>query len=120
MVREFVCICCPVGCRLTVTLDDAGNVLDVTGNTCNRGKEYAVSEVTAPTRMITTTVKTADGICVPVKTEKPVPKEKIFNCMEEIKLHTVSLPIRTGDVVVSDVAGTGINVIATRSFDSSQ
>ena len=118
MIKEFVCICCPVGCRLSVTLDEAGAVQDVTGNTCNRGKEYAISEVTAPTRMITTTVRTADGISVPVKTEKPVPKEMIFKCMEQIKENIAALPIKVGDVVVSDVAGTGVNVVATRSFDS--
>ncbi|MBP5262385.1 MAG: DUF1667 domain-containing protein [Clostridiales bacterium] len=114
MTKELVCICCPMGCRITVTMD-GDSVTDVTGNTCNRGREYAVSEMTAPVRMVTSFVKTSEGICIPVKTASPIPKERIFDCMADIKSVTASLPVKVGDVMISDVAGTGIDVIATRS-----
>ena len=116
MIKEFVCICCPMGCRLSVTLNDSGEVEEVSGNTCIRGKNYAISEVTAPTRMITTTIKTPDGVCVPVKTKEPIPKGEIFSCMEEIKKQTVELPVHVGDIVLRDVAGTGVDIVATRSL----
>ncbi len=117
MNKELVCICCPMGCRLSVSLDDNGSVTEVTGNTCNRGKDYAISEMTAPTRMVTSTVISTEGVSVPVKTKEPVPKEKIFETMEFIKKAELSLPVHVGDVVVDNVAGTGIDVIATRSFE---
>ncbi|SEQ26132.1 CxxC motif-containing protein [Lachnospiraceae bacterium NE2001] len=114
--KEFVCICCPMGCSLSVELDDAGNVTEVTGNTCNRGRDYAISEVTAPTRMVTTTVRSVEGVSIPVKTKEPIPKGKIFECMEDIKKAVVSLPVKVGDTIVSNVAGTGIDIVATRSL----
>ena len=116
MNKEFVCICCPMGCHLSVELSDANEVLSVSGNTCNRGKEYAVSEVTAPTRMVTSTVRTLQNVSVPVKTKDPIPKGKIFECMDAIKKAKVELPVKTGDVLIADVAGTGVDVIATRSL----
>lgn len=116
MNRELICICCPMGCRITVTTED-GVITDVTGNTCPRGKEYAVSELTAPVRMVTSFVKTDGGVCVPVKTASPVPKEKIKDVMKEIKQIQAVLPVKMGDVIINDVAGTGINIIATRSTD---
>ena len=79
------------------------------------GREYAVSEMTAPVRMVTSFVKTSEGICIPVKTASPIPKEKIFDCMADIKSVVAHLPVKVGDVMISDVAGTGIDVIATRS-----
>ena len=116
MNRELICICCPMGCRINVTAED-GVITEVTGNTCPRGKEYAVSELTAPVRMVTSSVKTDGGVCVPVKTAAPVPKEKIMDVMKEIKETRTVLPVKMGDVIIYDVAGTGINIIATRSSD---
>lgn len=116
MEKEFVCICCPMGCRLSVKMNASGEVTGVTGNTCKRGEEYAVSEVTSPVRMVTSTVRSKNGVMVPVKTREPIPKGKIFECMEMIKSAQISLPVQVGDVIVKDVAGTGIDIIATRSF----
>lgn len=118
MNKELVCICCPMGCRIQVTTDDndTSKVLEVTGNTCPRGKEYAISEMTAPVRMVTSFAKTEEGTCVPVKTAKPIPKDLIFECVEEIKSASVTLPVKVGDVIRENVAGTGIDVVATRSF----
>ena len=115
MTKELVCICCPMGCRMTVELDGE-KVVSVTGNTCKRGSAYAVSEMTAPVRMVTTTVRTADGVSIPVKTKDPVPKDRIFDCVSEIKRAQVGLPVHVGDVIVSGVAGTGIDVVAARTL----
>lgn len=115
MTRNLICICCPRGCQLEVTLED-GQVTDVKGFSCKRGKDYAVSEVTAPVRMVTTTVRTEEGVSVPVKTAQPIPKDKIFACMEEIKAVRLHLPVQMGDVILENAAGTGIPVIAARSL----
>lgn len=113
--RELICIGCPMGCPLSVSVD--GHTVSVTGNTCPHGKEYAEKEVTAPTRVVTSTVKilNADLARVSVKTEKDIPKEKIFECMAEIRRASVTAPVAIGDIVIENVAGTGVNVIATKN-----
>lgn len=116
MVRELICISCPLGCSLKVELDENGAVLSVTGNTCKRGEEYGKKEVTAPTRTVTSTVK-VEGASVPVtpvRTKTDIPKEKIFACMEEIRKAVVKAPVHIGDVVLHNVAGTGVDVTATK------
>jgi CxxC motif-containing protein len=115
MKRELICICCPRGCNLTAEIED-GKVVSVSGNSCKRGETYAVSEVTAPVRMVTTTIRTAEGVSVPVKTAQPIPKDKIFDCMEAIKAVTLHLPVKMGDVVLENAAGTGVSVIAGRTL----
>ena len=117
MTKELTCICCPMGCRLGIELDDGtGDILSVIGNTCKRGHDYGISELTAPVRMVTTTVRTPEGVSIPVKTKEPVPKDKIFECMEDIKKAVVHTPVHTGDIIVENAAGTDIPVIATRSL----
>lgn len=113
--RELICIGCPMGCPLSVSVD--GQTVSVTGNTCPHGKEYAEKEVTAPTRVVTSTVKilNADLARVSVKTEKDIPKDKIFDCMAEIRRALVTAPVAIGDIVIESVAGTGVNVIATKN-----
>ncbi len=117
MVRELTCISCPLGCPLKVELDESGAVLSVTGNTCKRGEDYGKKEVTAPTRTVTSTIK-VEGASVPVtsvRTKTDIPKEKIFACMEEIRKATVKAPVHIGDVVIKNVAGTGVDVAATKA-----
>lgn len=113
--RELVCVSCPIGCSITVDLDENGNVLSVTGNTCKRGDKYARQECTHPERMVTSTVKVEGGkmAVVPVKTSEPIPKELIFDCMKEINKVTLKAPVKIGDVVVKNVLNTGIDVLAT-------
>lgn len=123
--RELICIGCPLGCPLTVTVEAsaeelrAGKVtedrINVTGNTCMNGEHYAKKEVLHPERMITSTVPVKDGAIprVPVKTASAVPKEKIFACMEEIRKVTAEAPVSIGDVILADCAGTGVNVVAS-------
>ena len=114
MIRELTCICCPMGCALKAEIED-GKVISVTGNTCIRGENYAKSEVTAPVRTVTTTASADNGKPIPVKTREPVAKEKIFDTVDEIKHTTVKLPVRMGDVIIENVAGTGVSVVAARS-----
>ena len=116
MIKELTCICCPMGCSLSAQIEN-GEVVSVTGNTCIRGENYAKSEVTAPVRTVTTTVVSESGRPIPVKTKEPVAKEKIFETVEQIKKTKVSLPVKMGDVVISNVADTGIDIVATRSVE---
>ena len=113
--RNLICINCPLGCPLTVTIEN-GVVTDVTGNTCKRGEIYGKKEVTNPTRIVTTTVKVEGGETerVSVKTREDIPKGKIFDCIKALKDVCVKSPVHIGDVVLSDVAGTGVDVIATK------
>lgn len=111
---EFVCICCPMGCDLEVKVD--GENITVSGNTCPRGRDYAIAEVTAPTRTVTTTVDVSGGeFRAPVKTAAPIPKGKIFDALAEIKAACVTAPVCIGDVIVAGVAGTDVDVVATRN-----
>lgn len=114
--RELICINCPLGCQLAVTLD-AGEVVSVTGNSCKRGETYGRKEVTNPTRIVCSSVPVVgspQGGMVSVKTAQDIPKGKIFAVMEEISGAFVTPPVEIGDVVIANVAGTGVDVIATR------
>ena len=104
--RELTCIGCPLGCAITVTMDGS-TVTAVTGNTCPRGDAYARKEVTNPTRIVTSTVR--------VNTASDIPKGRIFDCVNALKDITVNAPLKIGDVVLSDVAGTGVDIIAARN-----
>lgn len=111
--RNLTCIVCPMGCLLTVTEDADG--LHVSGNTCPRGEKYAVQEVTLPTRVITSSVKLTGGalpLC-PVKTAAPVPKAMIPQCLQAIRAASAAAPVRIGQILVDDLAGTGVALVAT-------
>lgn len=112
MERKLTCIICPLGCELTVQVEDK-KVLDVQGNTCPRGKVYAENECTNPQRTITSTVRCNDGSLIAVKTDKPIPKEKMMDCMTAINNAVATLPVSIGDVIIEDVFGS--NVVATQN-----
>ncbi len=112
MEKNLTCIVCPIGCQITVNVED-NKVLSVNGNGCARGKTYAQSEVLNPVRTITTTVKSADGKIVSVKTATPIPKEKVFEAMKIINKAKPRLPISIGDVIIKDVFGA--KLIATKN-----
>ena len=110
--RKYTCIICPQGCEITVTLDGE-EIVNIEGNTCQRGKTYVTEELTAPMRTLTTTVMSASGRPVPVRTSATVPKEKLFDCMKEINAVTAPKGVRRGDIIIDNVAGTGVPVVAT-------
>ena len=111
--RKLTCIVCPKGCDLTVEFDGAGEIKNIFGYTCPRGKDYAYAECTSPVRTVTSTVRCNDGEVVPVKTSKPVPKSMIFDVMREINSYEADSTVRIGDVLIADVCGTGSDVVAT-------
>lgn len=117
--RELICIGCPLGCPLTVTME-AGEVVSVEGNTCKRGDVYARKEVTNPTRIVTSTVMVEGGsdVTVSVKTQSDVPKGKIFECVKSLKGVVMTAPVHIGDVVVANAAGTGVDFIATSNVEA--
>lgn len=119
MEKELICIGCPIGCSMTVFAEEEGEErrITVSGNTCKKGREYAVKEITNPTRIVTSTVRVRDGEApvVPVKTQNDIPKDKIAECIREIKSICVQAPVRAGDCIIENTAGTGVRVIATKS-----
>ncbi len=118
MEQMITCINCPVGCRMKVTLNDQKEVLSVEGNTCPRGRKYAEQECTLPLRMITAVIPAKNsGTPLSVKTADPVPKHLIMDVMEALKKTEVSAPVKLGQVVLPDVCGTGVNIIATRPLE---
>ncbi|MBO4832255.1 MAG: DUF1667 domain-containing protein [Oscillospiraceae bacterium] len=117
--RELTCIQCPLGCQLAVTVD--GDAVTVTGNTCQRGAVYGEKEVTAPTRTVTGTIPVDGGEIarVSVKTAPDIPKDKIFDVMAEIRSAHLTAPVEAGRIIIHDVAGTGADVIATKTVKRS-
>lgn len=116
-MREMICICCPMGCRLTV--EKTADGYSVTGNNCPRGKAYAIDEMTAPKRMVTSSVPVDNGNykTVSVKTSVSVPKELIFEALKTLGGVRLDAPVKIGDVVVKNVLGTGADFVATRNVD---
>lgn len=114
--RELTCIGCPLGCALRVTMEN-GAVVSVEGNTCPRGDAYGRKEVTNPTRIVTSTVRVTGGTLpmVSCKTRTDVPKGKIFDVARALKDVTVRAPVCIGQVLAENVAGTGVDVIATKN-----
>jgi CxxC motif-containing protein len=114
--RELTCIGCPLGCPITVTIEQK-EVTAVTGNTCPRGDAYARKEVTNPTRIVTSTVRVVGGTAAMVscKTKEDVPKSKIFDVIEALRDVSVPAPVGIGDVLVRDVAGTKTDIVATKN-----
>lgn len=117
--RELICIRCPLGCMVSVFLDASGNVARVEGNTCARGEKYAIEEVTCPMRTVTALVDVAASpMPVSVKTAAPIPKALIGECLRQLKSIELTVPVHIGDVVVQDICGTGVEVVATKDIDA--
>ena len=117
---ELTCINCPLGCALTIASEN-GSILSVTGNTCQRGEAYARAEIHCPgNRPRTTSVPVLSGSCpmVSVKTASAIPKGKIFDCIAALKNITAAAPIAIGDVILQNVADTGIDVVATKDVSA--
>ncbi len=114
MKKNLICVSCPLGCPIEVEIEN-GEVISVTGNTCKRGDSYARTEITNPMRSLTTSVKVDGGVhpVVSVKSAGPVPKGKMFDCMEEINKAVIKAPVKIGDVVIENICGLGVDIVAT-------
>ena len=119
MEKELTCIRCPMGCTVEVELDGA-EVVSVRGNTCKRGEDYARAEATAPTRTVTSTARVTGGVrpVVAVRTVPEVPKESIFAVMDAIRALTAAAPVKMGDVLAENIAGTGSDLVAADALDT--
>ena len=111
------CIMCPMGCEMTVTLEN-GKFVSVTGNSCPRGARYAETEVTDPRRMLTTTVQIKGGLLplLPVVSADVLPKGKIAECVAYLRNVTAESPVKAGDVIVHDILGLGVDIVASRDM----
>ena len=117
MTKEIVCINCPMGCRLTVTID-GDQVTDVQGNVCAKGPDYAKQEAINPMRILTSLMPcTNRDRPLSVKTSAPISKKLIFDCVNAIYSHPVTAPIKCGDVIIHDLLGTGADVVATQDIN---
>lgn len=114
-MKELICIVCPQGCHLKV---DEENGCSVTGNSCPRGAEYGKMELTHPTRVVTSTVRCEGGLYprCPVKTDRAIPKEKMFEVMRALEDITLTAPVQVGQIIIENVCGAGANVVATREL----
>ena len=119
MRKEMICICCPRGCRLVAEREDENANWEVSGNQCPRGAAYAIQEITNPCRVVTAVVKTNSSqiLFLPVRTNKPYPRDGISQLLNTLYAMTVKVPVKRGDVILKNVNGTDIDVIASESID---
>ena len=114
MEKKITCIICPAGCLITACGRD-GKV-DISGNGCEKGEAYAVKEYLAPERMVTSLIMNKKGIPVPVKTQIPVPKERIYDVLRAMRDTVIDCGVKIGDTVITDVCGLGVNIVATANI----
>ena len=116
--QELICVNCPKGCRVKVEFDDNHEIVNLSGNSCPRGKAYAIQECTRPMRILTTTVKinNAPYRVIPVITSGDIPLDLMSQAMEEIRKIEVEAPIKANDVVVENFLDTGVDLLASRSM----
>ncbi len=116
--REIVCIVCPNGCRMNVFVDEQNRVIRVENALCRNGRAYAENEVQCPRRSLTSTVKVKGGTypLVSVRSSKPIPKEKLQEAVNELRLLELTAPVDFHQVVVSDILGTGADIVTTRQI----
>lgn len=117
---RVICIGCPLGCRATLKVSEGGEVLEVTGCRCKEGRSYVVEEFRNPVRVLTATVLTEGSQLplLPVRTSSPIPKEKLREAMKVLAKVRVKPPVRAGEVVLEDLLGTGVDLVATRDLPS--
>jgi CxxC motif-containing protein len=116
---NMICVNCPVGCDIKVAVRD-GEVVAVEGNSCPRALAFAKKEISNPVRVFATTVRVEGGklpVC-PVRSRGPVPKDKVFEISREVARHVVKAPVEIGQVILPDVCGTGVDIIASRSLEA--
>ena len=115
---NLTCIGCPMGCGLSVELNN-NKIVSITGNNCKIWENYAEKELFNPTRIVTSTVCVNGGVSprVSIKTEHDIPKGKIFECVDVLKNIKVNAPIKIGDIIIKDIAKTGVNIVATKNIE---
>ncbi|MEL7603442.1 MAG: DUF1667 domain-containing protein [Bacillota bacterium] len=113
--RNLTCIVCPMGCPIKAQVE-GGQVVKIEGNTCKRGEAYARAEIADPRRTLTTTMRTADGGRVPVKSSAPLPKGLLIDCMKQINAAQVGASIAPGSRLIENIFGTGIDIVATDAY----
>jgi CxxC motif-containing protein len=116
--REITCIVCPIGCKILIK-SDGDKVEVLSGHKCKQGVGYAINEALDPRRMITTSILVEGGEwpLVSVKSSKLVPKDKIFIVLEEIRKRNIPAPVKSGQVVIKNVVGMGLDVVATKTVN---
>lgn len=118
MEKKVICTVCPLGCEMTV-IGNGNQIESITGFTCKRGETFGRNEFVNPVRILTSSVKVNDGErpLVSVRSSKPVPLNKIFEIMERVKGKSVEAPVKIHDVIISDILGLGIDIIASDGID---
>jgi CxxC motif-containing protein len=118
----YLCIGCPLGCRLEVDEDEDGQIVEIRGFSCKRGKEYAAQEHSDPRRSVTTTVaiEGAWAARLPVKSSQTVPKARVMDICKALRHVRVSAPVGVGDVIAADILGSGADILATRAMEAVQ
>lgn len=113
--REIICIQCPMACHVQLTISQDGEVVDITGFQCKEGKQYAPQEYKSPSRVLTSTVRTegCSRPILPVRSKGPIPKDVLFQCMQHLDNIKVKAPLKLGDLVISNILNTGIDIICT-------
>lgn len=118
--KSIICTVCPMGCKMNVTSTNQNEVdYKIEGNKCNRGVDYAIKEITNPTRILTSTVAISNAFInrIPVKSSDPIPKGLLKEAMKVIGTLDVQAPRTAGDLIVKDILGTGVDIVASRSLD---
>lgn len=115
-MKELVCIVCPNGCSMMI--EEMWNTIKVSGNLCKRGEEFALNEMTHPMRTLCSTVKTgfAKAPVLSVRVSQEIPKDRIFDVMREINKVVVTEPVSIGDIIIENVLGLNVNIIATSNL----
>ena len=115
--KKITCIICPIGCKILVDLNGK-QIKNVKDTKCKQGIDYALNEALDPRRMLTSSVRIYNGEwpLVSVKSSQPIPKDKVFEVLKEIKKRSIKAPIHLGEIVLKNVANTGIDIIATKSI----
>ena len=112
---EIICTLCPLGCRVELTSDSDGNIISVTGNNCKLGGKYVIDEYKFPARILTATAITQSSKrkLLPIRSNKPIAKGKLLECMYYLPQVRIKPPVKMGQVVVANIANTGADLIAT-------
>ena len=115
--KNYICTACPMGCKLIVRME-GDEVVKIFGNRCRKGETFGRQEAIAPQRMLASTVRVPNGFhpLLPVYTKGSIPKRKIMEVLEKIRAVEVSAPIKAEDVIIANVIGTGVDVIASRDM----